>query len=104
MKCSCFTPSAAPSLPWGRLGVVVPSLRRVVVPTLRYNWDYLMAGAYWLKLSILDLTQVGFGTKASESTLQKYPGIDPINSAKLSTQVTKSLGVVAERLGDARRK
>ena len=104
MKSSCFTPSAAPSLPWGRLGVVGPSLRRVVVPTLRYNWDYLMAGAYWLKLSILDLAQVGFGTKAARALSQKYPGLDPTNSVKLSTQVTKSLGVVAERLGDAQRK
>ena len=73
-KCSYFTPSAAPSLPWGRLGVVVPSLRRVVVPTLRYNWDYLMAGAYWLKLSILDLTQVGFGTKVARASAQKIFG------------------------------
>ena len=71
MKCSYFTPSAAPSLPWGRLGVVVPSLRRVVVPTLRYNWDYMMAGAYWLKLSFLDLTQVGFGTKVARASAQK---------------------------------
>ena len=71
MKCSYFAPSAAPSFPWGRLGVVVPSLCCVVVPTLRYNWDYLMAGAYWLKLSILDLTQVGFGTKVARASAQK---------------------------------
>ena len=66
-----------------------------------------MAGAYWLKLSILDLTQVGFGTKAARAeTIFAIVStkFDPNNSAKLSTQVTKSLGVVAERLGDARRK